>query len=270
MLRRGEVKIDRAGREWKDNKKLVKVWQYGQLLDTRHVQSRAENRIMANIFVHPPLVPRVAQAENKPRVNGLYKGSHLTLPNGRVWRKVAQPPVDQQQSYEQFAPTYVNNNGNPTFQEIVEQVLAIRGGDQTPEILHLLNPIGNYNVVHENIKGRRTLFYNMYIVINGAYYLPVPDLVRGDREGAFDIPSLDHGRDVDKWARFRGQPQDFPPDEDPPPLATHARIPTEDANHGRRPGFDDSDVEQQLFKKEMPFLNRLNDFDTDTKYVVSS
>jgi hypothetical protein len=267
MLRRGEVPIDNTGlpANWKNNQKLVKVWQYGRVVDTKLVQSAEDNRILANIFLHPPLVPRTAQFTNKPRVNGLYNGSHLTPPNGIIWRRVAQLPVDKQRPFERFRPTNINapQPGDLSFEEEIEAYL---GPGQVPSTILLPTDMAGFNVLHTPYDP--TLFYNMYIEVNGAYYLPVPDDARGDRQGAFDIPALDHGRSRDAWAQIRANPEAFPPGVQVPPFPIAPPRPNQHTNHGRRPGFDDADVEQQLFRKEMPFVDRVNDPDPATKYVI--
>ena len=214
-VRRGTVKMDDWG---ESNSKLVRVWQYGRVVDSRHVEDRDERRIMANIFVQPPMVPRPGQKKDRLRLGSMFRASHLSPPNGRLWAPTGVESAISAQDVQDRMPE--------GFEMYIAKDKTSRA-DITPEMMVAFNSDHNVNVgtvsgyirfeesvwndlhINHDNNGNTTLFYNMYVIVEAirssstteaasrvfAAYVPVVskdyiDYEPSEREGAFDLPDM--------------------------------------------------------------------------------
>jgi hypothetical protein len=288
MVRRGEVEME----DWTGptHSKLVKVWQYGRVMDSRHVEDMDEQRIMAHFFLQPPLVPLPRQLPQKPRIGSIYRGSHLGPPNGLLWSLVGAPPVNRDPNnpeFEAYDPR--DAAGTIVLANLQAALIAAAGAPGPGAPLIKLAPAAwaALNIVHTIDPQNKdvTLFYNKYVVVGGYAYLPAPDENRGDREGAFDLEFLQHGRDSDPWGQGRllpdgsyvpgpraedGNPPNLVAGVPYPPVPATAAAPAviDEVTYGRRPAWWAADVEQQLKRREFSHTQRYNyDGDDANRYV---
>jgi hypothetical protein len=271
MIRRGEVHMEDFNVA-PHYSKIVKVWQYGRLTDARHVESMDEQRCIANIFVHPPMIHRPAQKTHTPRMGNVYSSSHHSPPSGLLWIKTDVDalalllPNSLPKGFTRYAPLNAATNAPVDIQARIQGLPRYGlGGVLRPDFIELTDVEWNtFAIAHEHNKP--SLFYNMYIVINNAVYVPIPDDDSSrERKGAFPLPTiLQHGRAKDLWAKTRDAhgPNITTPDGvvHPVPAAPPSAggLSNDINNNGRRPGWDDADVQKQLFKKEMPHVHRVN------------
>jgi hypothetical protein len=266
-VRRNEVALDNFGPP--SNSKLVKVWQYGRLIDSRHVEDKDEKRIMANIFVQPPMVYRPRQPTDTPRMGSIYRGSHLSPPNGLLWRRVDSVP----DKYTEYTPTTSIGVSKET-----ELKTLIGGVPQTNGLITLNKAAWNaLNILHDN-EGNTKLLYNMYLKIDAKYYVPTPSSTIGKRDGAFELPHLRHGRDKDPWGpgentkglremdnalgivptfTHEGATYTYPT---APPSPSPVGV-IDEVTFGRRPGWDAATVEEQLKRREVQHIHLANQAD---------
>lgn len=262
MIRRGEVHMGDFNVA-PHYSKIVKVWQYGRLTDARHVESMDEQRCMANIFVHPPMIHRPAQKTHTPRMGNVYSSSHHSPPSGLLWIKTDVDalalPNSLPKGFTRYAPLNAVTNAAVDIEVLIQGLIV----GPSPDFIELTDAQWNaFAIAHEHNKP--SLFYNMCIVIHNAVYVPIPDDSSRKRKGAFPLPTiLQHGREKDLWAKTRDAhganittPDGVlhPVPAAPPPPGLFSDI----DNNGRRPGWDDADVQQQLFKREIPHIHRVN------------
>ena len=254
MIGREDVKVvdNRA-----PNSLIIKAWQYGTVMDTRHVESFNDRQIVANVFVQPPIVQRPEQLTTNPRIGNIYRSGHLSPPNGLVWRRVDGVPLDA----SEYTPVD-KSSGDPV--DIVASIQLKFPLYPPPSVIEITQvEWEGLDIKHD--ESNPTLFYNMYLMIYGdLVYVPVPDFERGDRKGAFPLPRLSHGKwPKDRWHEVRKMPNPFPPGagtfpaQNPPPTDT-------DPSYGRRPGWTESMVYEQLHKREVAAYPRKEIVDAGT------
>ena len=267
MLRRGDVVMD----NFLTGSKLIKAWQYGRIMDSRHVDEKDEKRCMVNFFLQPPILDRPAQPTDTPRMGSVHRGSRLSPPSGLAWRRVDELPAE----FVAYQP--VNAAGNNQRAALVNALtvaaVAAAGPGVAPEHITLTDAVWDaLGIAHSHRNGATTLFYNMYLRINGVVYVPVPNTTRGGREGAFALPHMSHGRDYDPWAGPRDM--DFPTYNpylvEPsgtrhtypqPPRNLAPAYTIDEVTFGRRPGWDEADVENQLKRSACAHIHRANEND---------
>jgi hypothetical protein len=268
MLRRGDVVMD----NFLTGSKLIKAWQYGRIMDSRHVDEKDEKRCMVNFFLQPPILDRPAQPTDTPRMGSVHRGSRLSPPSGLAWRRVDELPAEFV-AYQPVNAAGINQQPSLVNALTVAAVAAVGLGGAPPEYITLTLPIWDaLGIVHSHRNGATTLFYNMYLRINGVVYVPVPNTTRGGREGAFALPNRSHGRDYDPWAGPRAV--DFPTHDpnlvEPDGTAhTYPQRPRnlapahiiDEVTFGRRPGWDEADVENQLKRSACAHIHRANEND---------
>jgi hypothetical protein len=133
-----------------------------------------------------------------------------------------------------------------------------------------LNQVGWDPIGISHSHKQPTLFYNMYMVVDGNVYVPIPDDEPGDRYGAFALPHLQHGRESDPWGDYKlldGSTAKGPRTRDAAiantigptypsvPLSSSPTGVIDEVTFGRRPGWGEADVEQQLWRREMPHVH---------------
>lgn len=253
--------------------KLVKVWQYGTLVDTRHVESSDEQRAVVNVFVNPPMTYRPEQRVDEPRLTSMPRANGpVGPPNGHLWLRCGRTPPKNTRPYngaadpsdpatairtalEQSFTTYTRNNANDLVRYMNQATWEALVLPQT----HSVNA--------------PSLFYDMHVrtqagpqAWHGVYWVPIPELPLTFRNhnisGAYNLPFLAHGKARDRWATVRtaavadqfpaaaiAAPARAPPP--PPPPGT-----PNEADHGRRPAWEQATVEMQLWQREVPHKKR--------------
>ena len=125
------------------------------------------------------------------------------------------------------------------------------------------------------------------MIVGGYAYLPTPDEDRGDRQGAFQLDFLQHGRIRDPWGQGRllpdgsyvpgpraedGNPANlvpgvpYPP-QPPPPFGPVPGV-VDEVTYGRRPFWWNADVEQQLKRREFSHVKRYNYGGNDPNHYI--
>lgn len=252
--------------------KIVKVWQYGTLLDTRQVESPDEQRAVVNVFVQPPMTFRPQQLANEPRLTTLPRANGpLGPPNGLLWLNCGTTPPKNTTPYSPSA----------AIQAALEASFLAFGQAYAAEPFRSFTTTQWEALVPPNVHSlaNTSLFYDMHIVTaivnappgdgEGIYWVPIPELPllyrnNTDYDGVFDLPYLAHGSERDRWETVRTAPAagQFPPAA----IAGPARVPPVPApvpalwpariDHGRRPGWEQATVEMQLWSKEVPHKKR--------------